>query len=64
MPDHRDKSPSALAHGAATSSDIERVRRDVDNAEACSVHDEEVSLARHRQRVAARVAEHDEDART
>jgi hypothetical protein len=64
VPDHRDKSPSTLAHGAATSSDIERVRRDVDKAEACSVHEDEVSVARHRQRVAARVAEHEKDART
>jgi hypothetical protein len=63
MPNHRDKSPSALAHGAAKSSDIERVRRDVDEAEACSVREEEVSVARHRERVAHRVAERDEDAR-
>jgi hypothetical protein len=64
MPEDRDKSPSALAHGAAKSSDIERVRRDVDDAEAHSVREEEVSVARHRQRLASRVAEHEEDAGT
>jgi hypothetical protein len=64
VPDHQDKSPSALAHGAAKSSDIERVRRDVDKAEACSVREDEVSVARHRQRVAGRVAKREDDAGT
>jgi hypothetical protein len=63
MPDHRDRPPSALAHGPAKPSDIERVRRDVDDAEARTVREEEVSVARHRERVAHRVAERDEDAR-
>jgi hypothetical protein len=63
MPDHRDKSPSTLAHGAAKTSDIERVRRNFDVAEASSVRAEEVSVARHRERVADRAAEHDEHAR-
>jgi hypothetical protein len=49
-----------MAHGAAKCSDIERVRRDVDEADARSVHAEEASVARHRQRVASRVKEHDE----
>jgi hypothetical protein len=61
MPDHRDKPASAMAHGAAKCSDIERVRRDVDEADARSVRAEEVSVARHRQRVASRVAEHEKD---
>jgi hypothetical protein len=63
MPDHRDKSPSTLAHGAAKISDIERVRRNFDVAEASSVRAEEVSVARHRERVADRVVERDEHAR-
>jgi hypothetical protein len=62
MPEHRDKPASAMAHGPAKRSDIERVRRDIDDADARSVHAEEVAVARHRQRVASRVAEHEEDA--
>jgi hypothetical protein len=64
MPDHRDRPPSALAHGPAKTSDIERVRRDVDEADARSVGAEEVSVARHRQRVASRVEENEEVAET
>jgi hypothetical protein len=64
MPDHRDKPSSALAHGPAKGSDIDRVRRDVDEADARSVRAEEASVARHRQRVASRVAERAEEART
>jgi hypothetical protein len=57
MPDHRDKPPSVLAHGAAKTSDIERVRRDVDEVEVRAVREEEVSVARHRQRISARADE-------
>jgi hypothetical protein len=64
MPDHRDKPASALAHGPAKCSDIERVRRDADDAEARSVRVEEVSVARHRERVSKRMAEREEDAQT
>jgi hypothetical protein len=64
MPDQRDKPASALAHGPAKCSDIERVRRDADEADARSVSAEEVAVARHRQRVSKRAAEHDEDAQT
>ena len=62
MPDHRDKPPTALAHGAAKSSDIERVRRDVDEVEVRAVHEAEVSVERHRQRISARTADHGEGA--
>jgi hypothetical protein len=62
MPDHRDRPASALAHGPAKGSDIERVRRDVDEADAQSVHAEEESVARHRERVSSRGVENDEDA--
>jgi hypothetical protein len=64
MPDDRDKPASALAHGLAKCSDIERVRRDADDADARSLRAEAVSVARHRQRVSRRVAEHEEDAQT
>lgn len=64
MPDHRDRPPGALAHGPAKPDDIERVRRDVDEAEARSVREEEVSAARHRQRVFNRAAEREKDTRT
>jgi hypothetical protein len=62
MPDHRDRPASALAHGPAKCSDIEQVRRDVDEADAQSVHAEEVSVARHRQRVSSRAAEKEKGA--
>ncbi len=64
MPDHRDKPPSAMAHGPAKTSDVERVRREVDEVDARAVHTEEIAVARHRQRVAGRVAEREEDAQT
>jgi len=64
MPDHRDKPASAMAHGPAKGSDIERVRREVDEVDARAVRAEENAVARHRQRVAGRVAEHEEDAQT
>ena len=53
-----------MAHGTAKCSDIERVRRDIDEADARAVRAEEVSVARHRQRIAGRVAQLEEDART
>ena len=64
MPDHRDKPASAVAHGPAKSNDIERVRREADEVDARAVRAEEIAVARHRQRVAGRVAEHEEDAQT
>jgi hypothetical protein len=64
MPDHRDKPAGALAHGPTKCSDIERVRADVDEADARSIRTEEKSLERHRQRVAGRVREPKDDART
>jgi hypothetical protein len=57
VPDHEDPPPTTLAHGDAKSSDIERVRRDVDNANACVARDEEASLARRRTRRAERTPE-------
>ena len=64
MPDHRDKPASAMAHGPAKCSDIERVREDVNEADARSVRAEELSLERHRKRVASRVREHMKGTRT
>jgi len=63
MPDHRDKPASAMAHGAAKSTDVERVRRDLGKVDERSVDAEEIAVARHRQKVATRVAEHEQDAR-
>jgi len=56
MPDHEERPPSALAHGAAKSSDIERVRRDVDDADGRVARDDQVSAARHRRRLRDREA--------
>jgi hypothetical protein len=64
MPEHRDRPASDLARGPAKSDDIERARRDVDEADAQSVRAEEVSVARHRQRVSSRVAESEEKDQT
>ena len=64
MPDHRDKPASAMAHGPAKCSDVERVREEVDEADARSVRAEELALERHRKRVASRVRAHMKDART
>jgi hypothetical protein len=53
-----------MAHGAAKCSDVERVRREIGEADERSVHAEEITVARHRQRVSSRVAEHGQGART
>jgi hypothetical protein len=60
MPEYRDKRPGALAHGPAMGSDIERVRRNVDEADARRLRAEELSVARHRRQVSDRVAAHEE----
>jgi hypothetical protein len=64
MPDHRDKPASAMAHGPVKGDDVERVRRDVDEVDAHAVRAEEIAVARHRQRVAGRVAADADDAQT
>ena len=46
MPDHEERPPSTLAHGAVKSGDIERVRRDVDQSEARVAHDKKIAAAR------------------
>src|SRR5829696_5403734 len=46
MPDHEERPPSTLAHGAVQSGDIERVRRDVDKSEAHVAHDQKTIAAR------------------
>jgi len=60
MPEHRDRPASDLAHGPAKPSDIERARRDVDEADASSVRSEKDSAARQRQRVSSLIAESEE----
>jgi hypothetical protein len=46
MPDHEERAPSTLAHGAVKSGDIERVRRDVDQSGARIAHDKKSAAAR------------------
>jgi hypothetical protein len=53
-----------MAHGPTKPSDIERVRRDLNEADGRSVRAEEIAVAGHRQRIADREAEHEEDAQT
>ena len=49
MPDHEERPPTTLAHGAVKSGDIERVRRDVDQSEARVARDKKVTAARKEQ---------------
>ena len=46
MPDHEERPPTALAHGAVKSGDIERVRRDVDQSDARVAHNKKTAAAR------------------
>jgi hypothetical protein len=61
MPDRHDRPPSVLAHGAAKSSDIERVRRDVDHAEVLVMHHDEATAARRRRQLRGREAARNPD---
>jgi dihydrofolate reductase len=61
MPDHEERPPTTLAHGAVKSGDIERVRRDVDQSDARVARDKKTSAAR-RERELRRKAERQPDA--
>jgi hypothetical protein len=50
MRDHKDRLPSALAHGPAKSSDIERVREEIDSAKVCVANAAQVSATREKRR--------------
>jgi hypothetical protein len=54
MVSHGERSPGALAHGAAKSSDIQRVRRDLGAAGLRMARDAQAA-ARRRQRAASRL---------
>ena len=60
MPEHEERPPSALAHGAVKSGDIERVRREVDESDARAARDKKTSAAR-RERELRRAAEREQD---
>jgi hypothetical protein len=60
MPDHEERPPSTLAHGAVKSGDIERVRKDVDQADAQAAHDKKEAAAR-RERELRHAAERKQD---
>jgi len=62
MPDHKEQPASALAHGATKSSDIERVRRDVNSAEARVAHDDRALATRRERRSRNREAQSTRDA--
>jgi hypothetical protein len=47
MVSHRERSPGALAHGPAKSSDILRVRRDLGAAELRAARDLQAAARRH-----------------
>jgi hypothetical protein len=61
MPDHEERPPTALAHGAVKSGDIERVRRDVDQSDARVAHNKKSAAAR-RERELRHKAERQQDA--
>ena len=46
MPDHDERPPTTLAHGAVKSDDIERVRQDIDQSEARVAQDKKKAAAR------------------
>ena len=56
MPEHKERPPSTMAHGAVKSGDIERVRRDVDQSEARVAHDKKITAARKEQELRRRYA--------
>jgi hypothetical protein len=61
MPDHEERLPSTLAHGAVKSGDIDRVRRDVERCEARVAGDNKIRAGR-KQRELRRKATSQEDA--
>ena len=61
MPDHEERPPTTLAHGAVKSDDIERVRRDVDGSEERVAERQKTSAAR-KQRELRRKAKRKADA--
>ncbi len=61
MPDHEERPPTTLAHGAVKSDDIERVRRDVGESEERVAQEQKTSAAR-KQREFRREAKRKQDA--
>jgi hypothetical protein len=61
MPDHEERPPTTLAHGAVKSDDVERVRRDVDKSEERVAEEQKTSAAR-KQRALRRKANRKQDA--
>ena len=61
MPDHEERAPSTLAHGAVKSGDIERVRRDVDKSEARVAHDKKLAAARKERELRRKDTSEEED---
>jgi hypothetical protein len=55
MVEHRERSASALAHGAAKTSDILRVRRDLGAAELGAARALQRAAARHRREASRRL---------
>ena len=56
MPEHKERPPSTMAHGAVKSGDIERVRRGVDQSEARVAHDKKITAARKEQELRRKYA--------
>jgi hypothetical protein len=63
MPDHEERPPTALAHGAVKSGDIERVRRDVDESGARVAEETKMAAARKEQELRHKAAPEDRETR-
>jgi hypothetical protein len=63
MPDHEERPPTALAHGAVKSGDIERVRRDVDESGARVAEETKMAAARKEHELRHKAAREDRETR-
>ncbi len=61
MPDHDERAPTTLAHGAIKSDDIERVRHNVDESEARVARSQKASAARKEQELRHKATREEEE---
>jgi hypothetical protein len=61
MPDHEERPPTTLAHGAVKSDDIDRVRQDVDESEARVARSQKTSAARKERKLRRKAARKEEE---
>jgi hypothetical protein len=61
MPDHEERPPTTLAHGAGKSDDIDRVRQDVDESQARVARSQKTSAARKERELRRKAARKEEE---